>query len=98
MSAQSMEALAKANRHRLAWAGLRRDIKSGEASVAATVFEYGEDVANMPVFDVLRAQHRWGRQRALRVMRAAGIPEAKTLGSLSARQRSILLRHVDADL
>jgi hypothetical protein len=41
----------------------------------------------MTVFDLLMAQHRWGRERTRRFLRSIPLGETKTLGSMTDRQR-----------
>ena len=94
MSAQSMEALVLANEVRLARADLKRRVKDGETDIREVLREVPEEVASMKVFDLLAAQHRWGRQRVLRLMRDAELSESKRLGELTERQRRVLIRYV----
>jgi hypothetical protein len=52
-----------------------------------------DHAGSLTVFDLLKAQRGWGRQRTLRTLRTAGIPEGKRLADLTPRQRTILPMH-----
>lgn len=84
---QHMVALTRANRIRVARADLKRKIGSGERSVAGVIFQSPEEADTMTVFDLLLAQHRWGEHRAQEFLAAARVPESKTVGGLTDRQR-----------
>lgn len=90
---QYMEALALANEARRVKAVLKQDIAAGRVCVYDLVSDTDSEAAGMPVFELLKAQPRWGKQRALRALRSAGIPEGKRLRELTVRQRGTLLRY-----
>ena len=88
---QRFAALQRANRVRLARAQLKRQIERGELS-AAEVFETCPWPAyKMPVSEVLMSQKRWGIQRCRRLLVPIGIPENKEVGTLTDRQRVLLV-------
>jgi hypothetical protein len=92
--AQHMDALAKANRVRFARAALRADLASGKTTVADVMAAMPPEAVTMSVYSLLVAQHRWGRQRAVRVLKAMHVGEQRPLGDLTERQRGLLLLHV----
>ena len=61
---QHMQALAQANRVRLARAELKRQVAEGEATVAEIVLECPWEAESMTIADLLMSQHRWGRRAA----------------------------------
>ena len=89
-SAQRRDALAHANRVRVARAKLKRGIASGEASVAEVVLFPRWDTDTMPLRDLLASQRNWGEVRCRRVLTAMRLNDGKTVGSLTARQRGVL--------
>jgi len=88
---QRFTALQHANRVRLARAEMKRLIKRGQLSAAEVVAECPWETYKMPVSEVLISQRRWGTQRCRRVLVAIGIPENKTVGTLTDRQREALV-------
>lgn len=91
-------ALQRANAVRLARAALKRAIHDGQCGVAEVVASCPPEAASMPVGELLVAQHRWGEARALRLLRRVPLPEGKTVGSLTARQRRALIEYLDGTL
>jgi hypothetical protein len=87
---QHMQALAQANRVRLARAELKRQIADGELSVADVVLDCPWEAESMAVADLLTSQHRWGRTRCRRFLSAIPMSETKTVGSMTDRQRRAL--------
>ena len=87
---QHMRALDRANRVRLARAELKREIAEGSRTVADVVAECPWESESMMISDLLMSQHRWGRTRCRRFLAAASIPETKTVGSMTQRQRACL--------
>ena len=51
----------------------------------------------MTVADLLRSQRGWGPKRSSKVLRSISLSDSKTLGSLTARQRAILVAVLDND-
>jgi hypothetical protein len=87
---QHMQALAQANRVRLARAELKRQIADGELSVADVVLDCPWEAESMAIADLLTSQHRWGRTRCRRFLSAIPMSETKTVGSMTDRQRRAL--------
>lgn len=44
----------------------------------------------MTIAELLTSQRRWGTTRASEFLAGIGMPETKTLGSMTERQRSLL--------
>ena len=84
---QHMQALAQANKVRLARAELKRQIADGERSVAEVVLECPWQAESMAIADLLMSQHRWGRTRCRRFLAPIPMNETKTVGSMTDRQR-----------
>src|ERR687898_3496059 len=87
---QHMQALAQANKVRLARAELKRQVADGELSVADVVLECPWEAESMAISDLLMSQHRWGRTRCRRFLAAIPMSETKTVGSMTDRQRRAL--------
>ena len=84
---QHMQALAQANKVRLARAELKRQVGDGELSVADVVLECPWEAESMAIADLLMSQHRWGRTRCRRFLGSVSMNETKTIGSMTERQR-----------
>ena len=87
---QHMQALAQANRVRLARAELKRQVADGELSVADIVLDCPWEAESMNIADLLMSQHRWGRTRCRRFLMQIPMNETKTIGSMTERQRRCL--------
>ncbi len=87
---QHMQALAQANKVRLARAELKRQVADGELSVAEVVLECPWEAGSMAIADLLMSQHRWGRTRCRRFLGSIPMNETKTIGSMTDRQRRAL--------
>ena len=87
---QHMQALARANRVRLARAELKRQVADGELSVADVVLDCPWEAESMAIADLLMSQHRWGRTRCRRFLAQIPMNETKTIGSMTDRQRRCL--------
>lgn len=87
---QHMEALARANRVRLARAELKRAISRGEADIADVIRECPWETESMTLTELLTSQRRWGRTRARKLLQALALGENKRLGTLTPRQRALL--------
>ena len=85
-----MQALAQANRVRLARAELKRQVADGELSVADVVLDCPWEAESMTIADLLMSQHRWGRTRCRRFLVSIPMTETKTIGSMTDRQRRAL--------
>ena len=87
---QHMQALAQANKVRLARAELKRQVADGELSVADIVLDCPWEAESMTIADLLMSQHRWGRTRCRRFLTQLSMNETKTIGSMTDRQRRCL--------
>jgi hypothetical protein len=85
-----MQALAQANKVRLARAELKRQVADGELSVADVVLDCPWEAESMTIADLLMSQHRWGRTRCRRFLMQIPMNETKTIGSMTERQRRCL--------
>jgi hypothetical protein len=85
-----MQALAHANRVRLARAALKRSIKSGELEVPGVIRRCPWEVETMTVGELLRSQRRWGRARARKFLLSLTLNENRELARLTERQRDVL--------
>ena len=92
---QHMQALAHANRIRLARAALKRSVRSGDASAADVVRSCPFEVQTMTVSELLRAQQRWGRTRARKFLSSLALNENRQIGRLTDRQRQLLARELE---
>jgi hypothetical protein len=84
---QHMQALAQANKVRLARAELKRQVADGELTVAEVVLDRPWQAESMAIADLLMSQHRWGRTRCRRFLGSIPMSETKTIGSMTDRQR-----------
>lgn len=87
---QHMEALAYANRVRLARAALKRSVAAGKQSAADVIRECPWEAESMSLAELLNAQRRWGRTRARKFLASLGLNENKRIGTLTERQRVLL--------
>jgi hypothetical protein len=85
-----MQALARANRVRLARAELKRSIARGEVDAADVVRDCPWETESMTLAELLTSQRRWGRTRARKFLIGLALNENKRLGTLTSRQRSLL--------
>lgn len=93
---QHMEALAHANRVRLARAELKRRIAACDVGVAEVVRECPWEAETMTIGELLRSQRRWGRTRARKFLLSLALNENRALGRLTERQRRLLAIELDA--
>jgi hypothetical protein len=93
---QHLEALAHANRVRLARAALKRAIASGNVSVAEVVHSCPWETRTMTVGELLRSQRRWGRTRVRKFLFSLALNENRELSRLTERQRTILASALQA--
>jgi hypothetical protein len=93
---QHMQALAHANRIRLARASLKREIASGTVDAAEIVRHCPWEVRSMTVSELLRSQRRWGRTRARKFLFSVAVNENRQLGRLTARQRELLAQELES--
>lgn len=87
---QHMQALARANRVRLARAELKRSIGRGDVDVAEVIRDCPWETESMTLSELLTSQRRWGRTRARKLLQGLALSENKRLGTLTPRQRAIL--------
>jgi hypothetical protein len=87
---QHLEALARANKVRLARADLKRAIAAGKRSVVDVVVTVPWETATMTLAELLSSQHRWGRTRSRKFLSSIGLTENKKLGTLTPRQRKLI--------
>jgi hypothetical protein len=97
-SAQCMEALARANEVRLARAALKRDISAGRRCVTEVITESPWQAESMSLSELLCSQRRWGRARSRKLLASAALGEGKKIGTLTERQRRILVSALEAKL
>jgi hypothetical protein len=87
---QHMQALAHANRVRLARAELKRSISRGEIDVAEVIRDRPWETESMSLAELLTSQRRWGRTRARKFLQGLALSENKRLGTLTPRQQAML--------
>ena len=87
---QHMRALEHANKVRLARAELKRKVGLGTLTVAEVILTCPWEAASMTIADLLTSQSRWGTTRASKFLAGIGMPETKTVGSMTERQRGLL--------
>jgi hypothetical protein len=92
---QHLLALERANAVRLARADLKRRVASGEVSAAEVILESPWEAESMTVADLLGSQRRWGSTRCRRFLQAVPMTEAKTVGSMTERQRLAVAEMLD---
>jgi hypothetical protein len=93
---QHMQALAHANRVRLARASLKRAVLGGQLDVAQVIRTCPWEVETMTVGELLRSQRRWGRTRTRKFLVALALNENRELGRLTDRQRNVLAAELEA--
>jgi len=93
-----MQALARANQVRLARAALKRDISAGRRDVTDVVTESPWEVESMSLSELLCSQRRWGRARSRKLLSSIALSEGKRVGTLTERQRRILVTALEAKL
>lgn len=87
---QHMKALQRANEVRLARAELKRRIYEGDIGVGEVTLTCPWEAASMTIGELLVSQRRWGAARCRKFLAATGMPETKTVGSMTERQRRAL--------
>jgi hypothetical protein len=95
---QCMEALARANKVRLARAALKREISAGHRSITEVIMQSPWEVDSMSLGELLCAQRRWGRARSRKLLSSTALSEGKRVGTLTERQRRILAAALEAKL
>jgi hypothetical protein len=95
-TSQCMQALARANEVRLARAALKRDVGAGRRIVTDVILHCPWEAESMGLSELLCSQRRWGRARSRKLLASAGLKETKRLGSLTERQRGVLVGALEA--
>jgi hypothetical protein len=90
-----MQALAHANRVRLARASLKRSILGGQLAAVEVIRGRPWEVETMTVGELLRSQRRWGRTRAHKFLTSLALNENRELGRLTERQRNVLAAELE---
>lgn len=85
---QHLKALDLANETRMAAVAIKRDLKAGRLTIAQALHDPRADC--LTVLDLLMAQRRWGRQRAVKTLVPQFISETKRVRDLTDRQRRLL--------
>jgi hypothetical protein len=93
---QHLKALQRANAVRLARAELKRRIAEGEISAAEVILCSPWEAESMTVSDLLTSQRRWGHTRCRKFLQCVPMPENKTIGSMTDRQRRALAQMLGA--
>lgn len=95
---QHIQALARANRIRLARAEMKRSIRRDDMDVAGLLAPDSAipwEARSMTLSALLAAQHRWGTARARKLATRLGIAERRALESLTTRERKKLVDALD---
>ncbi len=92
---QHMQALAYANRVRLARAALKRSVQAGEVHVGEVIRGCPWEAETMSVSELLRSQRRWGRTRARKLLTSLSLNETRQIGRLTERQRLLLAHELE---
>ena len=87
---QHMRALARANQVRRARAQLKRRIADGVIGVAEITLTCPPEAVSMTLGELLVSQRSWGETRCRKFLAEVGMPETKTVGSMTERQRCAL--------
>ncbi len=77
---------------RFARARTKRELKSGELDVYDLLMEPSEELKGAKVEEMLLSMRGMGRIKVMRLLREAGISNAKTLVGLTHGQRDRLIR------
>jgi hypothetical protein len=93
---QHLEALAQANRVRLARAALKRSVAAGQSNAAEVVRDCPWEAESMTLAELLTSQRRWGRTRARKFLASLAVSENKRIGTLTQRQRLLLSTELKA--
>jgi hypothetical protein len=79
-------------------AELKRQIRTGELTVAQVLNQHPEDVETMLLSDLVRAQMRWGEGRTRKLLGMVQLPFMKRCGSLTNRQRDVVCQYLEGQL
>lgn len=83
-------ALERANHIRTTRAELKRQLRTGQVKATQVILRSSRDTDTMTVIELLSSQRGWGPARSTKILRSVSLPELKTLGSLTERQRLTL--------
>ena len=86
-SPQRLRALQQANQVRRARALLKTRLADGQITAAEVIITCPAEVAGMPITRLLATQRGWGSVRCRAFLAEVSVPENKTIGSLTERQR-----------
>lgn len=92
---QRLRALERANQIRLGRAALKRSIALGTVSAAEVILQCPDAASSWPIGDLLMSQRRWGSTRCRKFLSRSQIVETKPVGTLTERQRQILVSTLD---
>lgn len=87
---QHLQALQRANEIRLARAELKKKVARREVTADEVILTCPREAASMTIAELLSSQRRWGTTRTCKFLAGIGMPETKTVGSMTDRQRSLL--------
>ena len=97
---QPLRALERANHIRIARSDLKARIADGQLSAAEVIVACPSELASMPIAHLLASQHGWGEVRTRAFLNRVPLPQGKSIGSLTDRQRnavaSLLTRQSDS--
>jgi len=91
---QRLDALDKANAVRGFRKTLKREVEAGRVTFCQVVRAVPEHAETMAVLDLMLHIPKVGRVRANKVLAVVHISPSKTLGGLSQRQRTELVREM----
>jgi hypothetical protein len=69
---------------------MKRKIAAGELAASEVVLSCPWQAHSMSISDLLMSQKRWGRTRCRRLLISLSVPENKSVGTLTERQRLAL--------
>jgi hypothetical protein len=95
---QRLVALDRANRVRSVRAEVKRRIAGGEVTAAEVILTARWELQKMSVAEALVSQPRWGAARCRSFLARLAVPEAKTIGSMTARQRTAMAAGLELPL
>jgi hypothetical protein len=97
-TSQCMQALARANEVRLARAALKREVCAGHREVTGVILDSPWEADSMSLSELLCSQRRWGRARSRKLLSSIALSEGKRVGTLTERQRRLLVAALEAKL
>jgi hypothetical protein len=86
-SSQPVQALHLANRVRRARSMLKARVAHGQLAAAEVILTPPSEAASMPIAQLLASQRGWGEARSRACLAQVALPEDKSIGSLTERQR-----------